>query len=138
MNSIIEIHAAIEGFASRITESRTSMRSIPSMEIGDYIRQGDVYVTRIADNSKHGAKITSRQLAQGSSNGSRHMAEGPISLFAPIKVGNRVKDALAGPVIVADDRWTVAHPEHADFGLPAGTFQVSYQLDWASQQKVND
>lgn len=60
MNSIIETHSAIKAFASQIAESRTSMRSIPSMEVGDYIRQGDVYVTRLADGAKHGEKITFR------------------------------------------------------------------------------
>ena len=44
-------------------------------------------------------------------------------------------DPLLGPVIVADEAFTLTHPEHAHHRLPAGIYQVGYQLDVSEQER---
>jgi hypothetical protein len=138
MNTVSDVHQAIEQTAQELSGLRSDLISVDKISVGEYVRQGDIYITRVSDSHGCGPILKSFQLAKGESTGSRHLAEGPVTLYRPAVTGNRLKDALAGPVVVATDRWTCAHPEHADMGLPAGTYQVSYQLDHASQQAVRD
>jgi hypothetical protein len=75
----------------------------------------------------------SRQLALGSTQGSRHIAsEGPtIYDFAS-------SDECVGPVVDATERWNLTHPEHAHESVPSGCVGTIYQLDVQTQQRVQD
>lgn len=111
----------------------TDERFVRTMQIGDVARQGDIYIERVDDGYERGGEIADRQLAPGNSKGSRHVVcDGPQVFEA------RSTDPLHGPVIVAKERFTVAHPEHADVSLPSGTYRVGYQLDPRTMRRVAD
>lgn len=104
---------------------------------GDGVRQGDVYIWK-RDKLPKNVKATKcvLQLAPGTTKGSRHCldsAEG-VSMFA---VDNA--DALQGPWIKLDCERTVTHPEHGDWILPAGVYEISYQRAYADElRRVQD
>ena len=95
---------------------RPELRVVQSIEVGQAVRQGDVYITRIADiTNKNEAK--SWQLAPGTSKGSRHIVEQRESVRVYAYSGS---DVTTGPQIGAKTCFCVTHPEHADIKLPAG------------------
>lgn len=111
-----------------------SLRVVEAMAIGDVIRQGDLYVERIAKlPEKRGKKTKNRQLAIGQTQGSRHVidpAPKGLAIYAPRDGAN----ALEGPLVVTKESWTLTHPEHGHFSLPAGVFAVRYQRDYARER----
>lgn len=122
------------------------LRTLRRCEIGKVIMQGDVYVHRVADNHPRGEPWGSRQVAVGRAIGQRHVADGAtVEVFAGVSVEKILpgftdtqRRACMGPVVVAKDRWTLTHPEHAHHALPAGTYQVTYQWDEARMGRVMD
>lgn len=103
------------------------------MGIGEAVRQGDVYLTRLADlPDDRGAATDNRQLAPGSTRGSRHIvaAQSDVTITAPPK-GSTV---LVGPVIESRSRLLVEHPEHGHIDLPPGIYQTSFQRDYARER----
>lgn len=122
-----------------------SVRVTRRMEIGSVDRQGDVYVARVADDHPRGTETGVRQVAVGSTVGARHVTAGRVKVYEGRQLPDFVKpyrdvppDAYLGPVVVADEPWMLTHPEHADHQLPAGTFQVTYQVDPVEARRVLD
>lgn len=125
----------------------TEVRVTRRIEIGSAIQQGDVYIHRVSDDHPHGEQIGkgSVQVALGTGNGSRHMAEGDVMVFAghelpdgvnaPMNVESR---EICGPVIKASSAWNLTHPEHPHHSLPAGVYQVTYQYDPQTMRRVQD
>lgn len=115
------------------------VRRIEEMAVGQVVRQGDIYIHRVPDDYSHGPAAQTRQLAQGETMGSRHVAEEPAEVFqgrqSPIWCDN---DTLVGPFIAAKKRFKVVHPEHAHVDLPAGTYQVTHQMDARTKKRVID
>lgn len=109
--------------------SKPFTRHISEMNIGNVIRQGDIYVEKVDDNHHHASDKAMRQLAIGNTQGSRHIADGDVEIFSPSE-----KSPLVGPVVKAQSRWILTHPEHGHFSLPAGCYQVRYQRDYASER----
>lgn len=111
------------------------VRMVRTMAVGEWFRQGDVTVTRIAAPTSVGAVRGSRQVAVGTSLGSRHVAEGEdVAVLERPSAGE-----LDGPYVrAAGQRWTLAHPEHAHVSFPAGDYAVGYQLDMTTQRRVAD
>lgn len=121
------------------TETRVARRA----EIGTCVaHQGDVYVHRVADDHPRGRRLETRQLARGTTQGSRHVAEGEVEVYEgaefPPTVDARFPRDCLGPVVVAPQGWRMPHPEHTDHEMPAGTYQVTYQLDVSTQRRVAD
>lgn len=116
----------------------TELRQIAAMKIGEYVRQGDVYVERIEalGNGTTTTPAGSRQVAVGTTIGSRHVAEGDA--LDVVRVVGESPSALLGPVVIAHGRWRLTHPEHAHFELPEGRYRVRYQRDVASERAVVD
>ena len=113
--------------AAQLCDADTKyVRAISS---GQAVRQGDVYLERIESAPEGWAETSERQLAPGTSQGSRHVAEGQVRVLVGHDPG-----PLQGPVIVARARWTLRHPEHADVSMPAGTYRVTYQRDHAAEE----
>jgi len=116
------------------------------LSIGQALHQGDVYLHRVADDWPRGAKLGTRQVAVGTTIGSRHVAEGEdAEVFAGSKLPGTVKphsdvpeSAYLGPVVVAPSGFTLTHPEHAHHVCPAGVYQVTYQVDPIAQRRVQD
>lgn len=130
---------AYEKIASFSRKSKNAPRNISKDHpMGSPIRQGDIYLVRIEtpkDLDENYKVFKDNQLAPGMSSGSRHIVTGKgITLFKKIE-NNVVTD---GPIIVADKEFTITHPEHAHFNVPAGTWKVTYQLDFISKNRVKD
>ena len=116
------------------------------IEIGHCIHQGDVYCHRVDDNHPKGKRIgdTAVQIALGTGNGARHVAEG-AEVYQGVKLPNWVTppmdveaSEITGPVIVASESFLITHPEHAAHQLPAGAYQVTYQYDPRTMRRVAD
>lgn len=104
---------------------------------GDGVRQGDVYIWK-RDKLPKNVKPTKcvLQLAPGATKGSRHCLDGAegVSMFAVDDA-----DALQGPWLKLDCERTVTHPEHGDWMLPAGVYEISYQRAYADElRRVQD
>lgn len=142
---------------SIVAEEDQRVRYHNIVKENEAVPQGDVYLVRIADMKegrkalermlserwsgfkfgKIGQVTTVRQLVSDNTMGSRHVVEGDgVTIFGR----SHEAHALEGPVIVADSRFTLAHPEHAHHSIPEGTYQVIYQRDWAFEeaQRVAD
>jgi hypothetical protein len=136
MKTLLEAHQHIQEAAAESTE----IRFVESMEIGDFARQGDIYLVRVK-SAPTTAVTTNRQLAIGNTQGSRHMAAGEVDVHQPASSAiqtNNLGRYYLGPTVVARDYWTVEHPEHAHISLPAGIYEVRHQLDAASMNRVID
>ena len=125
MATTVETFQKIE---KKAAESAPFTRKIVNMEIGDVIRQGDVYIERVEKIAP--GKETGRQLAAGNTQGSRHVASGD-SVTVYEATGDNI---LLGPSIHATRGWTLTHPEHGHFEMPAGNFCVRFQRDYASER----
>lgn len=112
---------------------------------GDVIRQGDLYLVAIDSIPKNAKPTRERQLAPGTSQGSRHILVGDCEVFTMDveQVSKLIKKALPncdvptaliGPVFRTIGEVTVGHPEHGHRTLPAGEcFAVVYQRDFAEE-----
>jgi hypothetical protein len=127
-------------------EQHAQLASNEKRNVGDNmkphqaVRQGDLYLVRVEKDIKGLKKLSGQQLVPGTTQGSRHFASAPAQLFEsdnlPIKGVSET--ALRGPVVKSLTRFDVTHPEHAHISLPAGTYQVLYQLDFQAQRRVAD
>jgi hypothetical protein len=130
--------------AEKIKNDET--QTIGTVSPGDVIRQGDLYLVAIgaAPEIDINGLAAERQLAPGASQGSRHILEGPATVFAPRKPqqiadicarllpGVAVDAALVGPVLKTEGECELTHPEHGNFKLPADEyFAVVYQRAFA-------
>lgn len=158
LSTLPEVHEAVAKFAKRAPRTiRTieagAMKPGPDVFHSPWIRQGDVYVVAIKAVTADWAPTKNRQLAPGLSLGSRHVVEGDVEIFAPPTPNTRlemrtdvdkekrswtISSCLLGPQIVAKEAFKIVHPRHAHFALPAGTYQVVYQTDPVSRQRVID
>lgn len=118
-----------------------STRVVHSMEIGQVVRQGDIYIHCVAENHLRGKLVQSRQLAIGNTQGSRHMVADEIEVYEgttlPPGCG---ANTFLGPCFVVRRRLddTVTHPEHAWASLPERTYQVTHQMDARTGKRVKD
>jgi hypothetical protein len=111
------------------------------LKVGDVARQGDVYLTRVADDHQRGARLTNRQLAVGVSRGARHVAQEPAEVYEGTRIpSGHAPTAMLGPCVVVPAGRTavVTHPEHAHFMLGEGVWQVTHQLDAFTRRRVED
>lgn len=119
-----------------------------TFEVGDCAHQGDVIVVRIATLPKSAKPRKNRQLADGTTMGSRHVLErGDVydadkdEIAKAIKAATKVAvDAkYIGPVFVSPDKPTARdlnHPEHGPQGFPAGSVcAVVYQRNLDSEER---
>jgi hypothetical protein len=125
------------------------------VEIGTVLHQGDVYLHAVPADWPRGELLGTRQVAVGTTVGSRHIAEGvDAKVYAGVRVppsvdawlasnaGNVIEDkdafraALLGPVVTGMECLT--HPEHAHHAAPDQTWQVTYQVDALTGQRVSD
>ena len=131
-----------------ITSAKPAMelRIARRLEIGAVIHQGDVYMARVDDTHPKGKLLSTRQVAVGTTIGSRHVVEGDgVKVYEGKQLPAWVKEpdwvranALLGPVVVSDKPFTLTHPEHAHHRCPAGTYQVQYQADRRTHEAVQD
>lgn len=105
----------------------------PTFEVGDVSHQGDLIMVSIRSLPKSAKPRKSRQLADGDTQGSRHvMTRGKVYDADASEVARLIMDATGisveeqyiGPVFVSPARPTaddLTHPEHGNQGFPSGT-----------------
>jgi hypothetical protein len=135
MKCITEVLEQIEQSAA--TKNDTETRFIKKIDLNQVVRQGDIYIHKVATDWKVG-KPVSNQLAMGSTKGSRHFAESPAKCYEGVDAPQYMTNTLLGPVIQSTDRFTISHPEHAHISLPAGTYAVTHQMDARTLRRVQD
>lgn len=99
----------------------------------DYVRQGDLYITRL-DRLPYGASEIpyANQLAPGTSRGSRHcLSHDRVVMY-------QIKDhgPLDGPILRVAEPVTITHPEHGDWILGKGIYQITYQRAFAEELRA--
>lgn len=127
------------------------VRAISRINVGQAIRQGDLYLIAINPKGKTTFKTSDdneitinadhyvcegpRQLAPGKSTGSKHCIN---DKHVVIRKNHKETNVILGDIVHADSSFTLSHPEHAHFNLPAGSYIVAYQLDFSTKQRVQD
>ena len=120
-----------------------------SFEVGDVAHQGDLIIVRIARLPASARARTNRQLAEGSTQGSRHvMSRGDVYDADAAQVakliceatGVRVERQYIGPVFVSPANPTesdLTHPEHGRQGFPAGAVcAVVFQRNLDAEERA--
>ena len=131
--SVLEIHDAIQSEADSRSETSADTRNISKMSIGEWFRQGDVYVekSRKADLTEYTKATTDLQVAFGTTKGSRHILRDNPTLKVFLK---ETPGPLDGPMFTSTQPIVLEHPEHANFAFPAGTYVVELQQDFAKEE----
>ncbi len=127
--TVIEVIEKIKADAQKHSDEPRFVRVVSE---GDEIRQGDIYLYPVntAPTNLEAQQSATRQLAPGESKGSRHIVVTPS-----VKIFNKKNpNALDGPVLFAEERFVVTHPEHADISCPPGTYNVTYQRDHMKEE----
>lgn len=125
-------------------------RFVESLNLEQYVRQGDIYLIKINELPDGCKPIANRQLAPGTTQGSRHIAgdqstvyshprQGEIEVVRKDIDGATVVGARCiGPVIVQESFDSVEHPQHAHMSMPPGIYQVFGQVDPNTLKRVQD
>lgn len=122
-------YRAIKTHAEEIKNDE--LQRVETCSVGDAWAQGDVLLVCLEAVPQGAERVkTERQLAPGTSQGSRHLLDalGGIVMY---RLPNPTP--LDGPVIEAERRFVVTHPEHGDISLPAGVWGVVYQRQFAEE-----
>jgi len=133
-----QVHSKIVSDASE--RAVPDVRAILAIKVGQAVRQGDIYIHRVDEYHPRGAAARNRQLAVGTTQGSRHVAEPPAIVYEGAERPKWCTGQLLGPLFVVPQgqRCVVSHPEHAHVDLPAGTYQVTHQMDARTLDRVRD
>ncbi len=132
----------VEKAETKGNKKMQKIRTCLDIKIGQTVRQGDIYVTRIDPKKvQKGNLIINRKLAPGNSVGASHavMEDPQVKLYkstAPLRTG--MIEAMRGPVIMAEKEFSIIHQKHAWDKLPAGCYEVTYQMDFATKQRALD
>lgn len=126
--------------------SMPQVRVISGMKIGEVARQGDIYIERVASVEGKGKLVTSRQLAPGTSKGSRHIVSESeaVTLWESRPDLDGKAKFQVGPAIECKSGadLTVTHPEHSFLKIVGGKssqfFQVWFQADFARKERARD
>jgi hypothetical protein len=138
----LDTTAAVGAVLDYAKDPMAETRVVDEILPGQWVRQGDVYLVRT--ERREGWKETrNRQLAPGTTMGSRHTVDDSVTVLANPEGAKVERTApgtfrCRGPQVVSADRFTVSHPEHADFSLPAGIYDVCFQVDPQTLQRVQD
>lgn len=122
--------SATQAFESVRTTAETAKSDAPKkagdLAPGDYVRQGDIYLHKLAclPNSAIPDPSARAQLAPGESQGSRHCI-GDMSKVQLFRLPN--PNPLQGPVIDVKESVAIEHPEHAHITLEPGVYICTFQ-----------
>lgn len=130
-----QVNALMQQIEKQAASHKNDDRFAHVVQIGEIIRQGDIYIERVEESETRGKATKEVQLAPGTSKGSRHilreLGAGTVSVFE-----SGISDPLAGPVVCATERFEVTHPEHPNFSIPSGTYKITYQRDYAMEERA--
>lgn len=126
-------------------QSGPIIRQHGTWSVGDHAHQGDIILVCIESLPKSAKPRTDRQLAIGTTVGSRHVLEGGACYEADAaEVVRAIKAATkgrvdcdpkyAGPIFTGEA--FVRHPQHQDQGFPADTVTaVIYQRNLDAEER---
>lgn len=139
---------ALEEIQAAADTASMEVRDVGELKIGQVIHQGDVYLHRVPAEHPKGKLLGTRQIAVGTSVGSRHVVEGAeVEVYEGKQYPEGFKEpegcqpnALLGPVVVVKGgTMTLTHPEHAHHCVTGEqTFQTTYQFDARTMRQVAD
>lgn len=122
----------------------------PTFEPGDVSHQGDLIIVGIHKLPASAKLRSNRQLAEGSTQGSRHVLErGDVYDCDPAQVveaihkanGVLVEVQYVGPVFISPEAPTaddLSHPEHGNQGFPAGAVCATvYQRNLDAEERAS-
>lgn len=138
MNAAIDI-GRIKKSAESCEMFGGKVERIGSPSLGDVVRQGDLYLVCI--DEAFGQQTKDRQLAPGTTQGSRHVISGNCTIVAKYsKAIGSVPLELIGPAFRCVEDCRLEHPEHGHKILPSGTsWAVVYQRAYADEiRRVQD
>jgi hypothetical protein len=131
-----------------MTDLKRFETAYPTFEVGDVAHQGDLTIVRLAALPSSARPRRERQLADGTTQGSRHVLDrgdvydadgGEVSGLIRRATVCRVGAPYVGPVFVspaeptADD---LTHPEHSNQGFPAlAVCAVVFQRNLDAEQR---
>lgn len=133
MTKTLSAAKAMEQVQRRAEEIRNDQpqRFPEAASVGEFCRQGDIYLTLLADVPAGAKEIPVRhQIAEGNTQGARHCldARAGVRMFVLPNA-----DVLTGPVLLLTEERTITHPEHGHWVLPAGVYGVTYQRQFADE-----
>jgi len=104
-------------------------RFVRGLRPGQWVRQGDVYfvMTEATLGSVISTPIMVDELPEA---GGRHQVVGSEVCWYPRDDAG----PLDGPVLEAEARFEVVHPEHANLSLPSGVYVIQYQRDYEADR----
>lgn len=114
-------------------KSDAPQRFSEAASVGDTHRQGDIYITMLEGVPKGAKSIPNRrQLAEGSTQGSRHCIDSfdGVTMFE-----KKDKTQFDGPILMLEQERTIEHPEHGNVTLPPGCYGVTYQRDLDAEER---
>ena len=124
-----DLRDSVESLDGSVTET------IGSPSIGDVVRQGDLYLVNI-ESLPAGKKLEDRQLAEGNTQGSRHVVQGDVTLVTPEAAHAGIDRVLCGPAFHCNEAAEVTHPEHGNKILPKDTtWRVTFQRAHAEEMR---
>lgn len=154
MNAALEVGTKLKQIEQEAATAPKTTRVMKNLALHQTCRQGDIYIQRIPDLAAKELKALklwgSQKLVRGNEGGSRHIAESSsgdeanrVRVYESDKTRMKVlrtfrPEVQLGPIIVAKKRVIVSHPEHAHIDLPGGCYQIGYQLDARTMQRVRD
>lgn len=116
-------------------------RIIKEWPIGKSVRQGDLYLHRVELNHLIGDELNIRQIADGTSIGSRHVLLGDVRVYQGKQLPSYVNKLwpLGCAFDVGNEGATVTHPEHAHIDICVkGRYVVTHQMDMQTMRRVSD
>jgi len=136
VKDIVELYSKLEQEAA--DKAVAEVRNISKIEVGQVVRQGDIYIHRVENDHPHGKMAENHQLAEGNTQGSRHVADENAQVFVGTKAPQWAERAFLGPLVKSTVAFKIVHPEHAHVNLPAGTYQITHQMDARTLERVRD
>jgi hypothetical protein len=110
-------------------ENTDSTRVIESMQIGEWVRQGDIYLDKVEQN--YSISTMDLQLAKGETKGARHILDENPTLRIFTKTN---PNPLDGPAFTSEESIHVKHPEHGNMVIPEGSYICTYQQDYRYEE----
>ncbi len=116
------------------------LRDCRAMQIGQVVRQGDIYIHKVDAAHPRGKETKNHQLAMGITLGSRHIADDNFTVHEGTTLPSWVERGhFLGPCITTTkDTAMISHPEHANVALGPGCYQVTHQMDIRTMQRARD
>jgi len=139
MKTAVEAIETVKTQATKLNKKET--RTLKAFPVCTAVRQGDVYIHRVSDTHPVGAQLNVRQIAEGTSIGSRHILVGDVKVYESKSLPGYVNPRwpLGLTFDVGREGATVTHPEHAHINICVpGRYVVTHQMDMMTMRRVQD